>query len=77
MEMSLDRARIGQQTVILQIDTPPALKKRLKDFGLVPGTKVCCCYRSPGGKVTALEFRSVVVAVRTRELKNIRVRCMV
>jgi len=76
MEISLDNARLGQQTVVLQIDTPQALKKRLQDFGLVAGTKVCCAYRSPGKKVTALAFRGIVVAVRTKELKNIRVRCI-
>lgn len=76
MEKSLDQVKLGQQAVVLQIDTAQALKNRLKDFGFVCGTKVMCSYRSPGGKVTALSFRGIVVAVRTRELKNIYVRCI-
>lgn len=52
-----------------------SVKNRLRDFGLVPGTEVICRYRSPGGQVTALSFRSAVIAMRTRDLNKIRVWC--
>ena len=75
METTLDRIQPGKQAVITQMDIEPALKCRLRNFGLVLGTAVCCRYRSPGGQVSALAFRGTVVAMRTRDLRKIRVRC--
>lgn len=75
METSLDRIKPGGRAVVTMIGTDAALCKRLRDFGLVPGTKVTCRYRSPWGDVTALELRGSVLALRTTDLRKIRVRC--
>lgn len=75
METSLDQVRTGVRAVVTKIEVKAELERRLQDFGLVPGTLVCCRYRSPGGQVTALELRGAVVALRTRDLKRIGVRC--
>ena len=75
LETSLDCIQPGKRAVIKQMDMEQALQSRLQSFGLVPGTAVCCRYRSPGGQVSALAFRGTVVALRTRDLKKIRVRC--
>ena len=73
MEFSLDRLRVGQQGFVTEINTPNVLTDRLYAFGLVPGTQVYCRYRTPCGSVTALELRGSVVALRTRDMKNILV----
>lgn len=73
METNLRCIRPGEKAVVVEIDTEGLLKKRLRDFGFIPGTTVCNSYRSPGGKVTALEFRGTVMAMRTRDLEKIRV----
>lgn len=73
MEMELNRLPIGSTATVSRMETPPELSARLHSFGLTAGTPVQCCYRSPGGKVTALGFSGTVVAVRTRELRNITV----
>lgn len=75
MDISLDRLCLGREGVVTHIETDDTLKNRLRVFGMVPGTPVRCRYRAPGGSVTALEFRGTVVALRTRDLKNIRVQC--
>lgn len=75
METNLSCICPGARAVVMQIGTDARLKSRLRDFGLVPGTVVRCRYRTPGGSVTALEFRGTVVALRTRDLQKIRVRC--
>ena len=75
MEMSLDRLRLGQQGVVTCIDTDMALQRRLRAFGLVPGTSVSCRYRTPDGSVTALELRGTVLALRRRDIHHIWVRC--
>lgn len=75
MEISLKELSPGKRAVVTKIVTDAALTKRLRDFGMVPGTPVCCRYRSPGGHVTALALRGTVIALRTRDLVKIRVRC--
>ncbi len=71
----MDRLKLGQQGVVTKIDTQLHLKRRLADFGVVPGTWVSCRYRTPGGSVTALEFRGTVLALRTRDIRKIYVGC--
>ena len=71
--MGLDQMKLGVPAVVERIYSDEHTKKRLRDFGLVPGTRVVCRYRSPGGFVTALSFREMVLAMRTRDLKMIRV----
>ena len=75
METGLDQLRPGAVAVVTEINTDPVLKRRLHDFGMIPGTTVRCCYRCPWGKLTALELRGSVLALRTADLRKIRVRC--
>lgn len=74
METGLDVLKPGAKAVVVQINTEPSLKRRLYAFGLVPGTVVHCRYRCPWGHLTALELRGSVLALRTRDLRQIRVR---
>lgn len=74
METGLDVLRPGKRAVVIKVDTDPALRRRLRDFGLVPGTVVSCRCRCPWGTVTALELRGSVLALRTADLRKIRVR---
>ena len=71
MEITMDRLRIGDMAVVTKMDTDAPLGVRLRCFGMIPGTQVRCCYRSPGGFVTALECRGCVIALRTRDMKKI------
>lgn len=71
MEITLDRLSPGMGATVIHIGTKDALRRRLADFGLVPGTKVQCRYRSPHGDVTAIAFRGAVLALRTRDLGQI------
>ena len=74
--MGLDALRPGAEAVVEQINVTKDLYCRLADFGFIPGTRVRCCYRSPGGQVTAIRCRGSVIALRTRDLRAIRVRCL-
>ena len=73
MEIGLDRLPLGKQGRVICVDTDIHLKRRLRDFGFIPGTLVSGRYRTPDRSVTALEFRGTVVALRTRDMRNIRV----
>ena len=75
MEISLERLRIGQRGIVTCMDVGAAMQNRLQAYGLVPGTGVCCRYRTPDGSVTALELRGTVIALRRHDMRRIRVRC--
>lgn len=74
MVMHLDQTCFGAWGTVAAIDTSGTLKMRLRDFGLIPGTKVCRRYCSPGGSVAAIEMRGSVLALRSRDLHQIRVK---
>ena len=73
MEIGLHRLVPGAQAVVTRMEGEFSSRRRLEELGLVPGTMVRCCYRSPGGFVTALEFRGMVLALRTRDLRRVKV----
>jgi Fe2+ transport system protein FeoA len=74
MQITLDRLPVNIPALVIQIGCKKELTDRLQDFGLIPGTVVTACYRSPDRGVTALEFRDTVIALRTRDLKGVRVK---
>ena len=74
MECGMDQLQPGMQGVVVRMDTDVALTGKLRAFGLVPGTVVRCRYRCPWGDVTAIHLRGSVLALRTRDLRKIRVR---
>jgi ferrous iron transport protein A len=74
MQVGLDKLPTGIPATVVQIGCQEALRRRMGDFGLVPGTQVVARFRSPGGGVMALECRGTVLAMRTRDLKGVRVK---
>lgn len=74
MEMALSRLEPRQWATVTEMEVPGVLRRRLEDYGLVPGTRVILRYRSPRGDVSAVEVRGAVIALRTRDLESIRVR---
>ena len=73
MVCSLSELCPGDRGRVQQMDINEALKSRLGDFGFVPATMVSCDYVGPGRKVMAVGCRGCVIALRTRDLQNIRV----
>ena len=76
METSLDLLKPGRKGIVTAVCVDRSLRDRLRSFGLVPGTVVRCSYRNPWGDVTALNFRGSTLALRTKDLRKIRVRCV-
>lgn len=74
MQITLDRLPVNIPARVVQIGCQKELRDRLQDFGLVPGTVVTACYRSPDRGVIALEFRDTVIALRTHDVKGVRVK---
>ena len=76
MEAGLDSIHTGMRVVVMQVRGKPKLVKRFYRMGIKPGTVIYCRYRSPGGKVVALEFRDTALALRTKDLKIVRIACL-
>ncbi|MBQ8580361.1 MAG: ferrous iron transport protein A [Oscillospiraceae bacterium] len=74
MLVDLDTLRPGMRAVVTDMDCSEALRRRMADFALVPGTQVLCRCRSPRGDVMALQLRRTVVALRSSDARHIRVR---
>lgn len=74
MEIMLCDIRPGDRVIVTGISDKCRLKGRLREFGMVEETDVCCRYLSPGGSLAALELRGTVIAVRRKDLKGIRAR---
>lgn len=75
MDMALSDLGLDKWVTVVKVDGAEVLRNRLRAYGIVPGTRVCCRYRTPCGTVTALEARSGVVALRTGDMGSIRVVC--
>lgn len=75
MDITLDKLRPGQQVIVTDLGEDMYLKQRLMAYGMIPGTAVCCRYRTPDGSVTSLDCRGSVIALRTADMKRIWGRC--
>lgn len=73
MEITLDTILQDEEKTVTEILAEPDLSARLRDFGLIPGTKVICRYLSPGRHLLAIECRGAVLALRRRDAGGIRV----
>ena len=72
--MSLVEMFPGQCGVVTGISDQSALRRRLQDLGLIPGTVVECIGRSPLGDHTAYQIRRTVIALRKEDAGKVFVR---
>ena len=64
---SLNSLRVGQGPRVSHIEAEPAMRRRLLDIGLIPGTRVTCTAVSPAGDPAAYLIRGAVIALRGRD----------
>ena len=69
--MTLDQLPIGDTAAITFVGGEGALRRRLLDMGLIPGTQVTCQGRSPAGDPAAYLIRGAVVALRARDAASV------
>lgn len=51
--------------------TEGGIRRRLRDIGLIEGTRVCCLNRGPSGDPTAYLIRGAVIALRREDSTKI------
>lgn len=70
-ERTLNTLLAGERAVVKSVNINGAMKRRLFDLGLIPGTEVSCMLRSPLGDPVAFLIRGAIIALRTEDSSNI------
>lgn len=68
----LNALRVGESGVVAGVEGERAMRRRLFDLGLVPGTAVTCTAVSPAGDPAAYMIRGAVIAIRGRDAAGVR-----
>lgn len=68
----LNTLRVGESGVVAGVAGETAMRRRLFDLGLVPGTPVTCTAVSPAGDPAAYLIRGAVIALRGRDAAGVR-----
>ena len=71
MTQTLNTLPQGCAAVVSAVATPGAMRRRLLDIGLTPGTRVEALYRSCIGDPTAYLVRGSVIALRSADARTI------
>lgn len=68
---SLSGLRMGERARVAGVEADPAMRRRLLDMGLIPGTQVVCVAVSPAGDPRAYLIRGAVIALRGRDARGV------
>lgn len=68
---NLSQIEPGQLAVVKHLNTTGSMRKRLLDLGLTEQTEIRCLGRSPLGDPSAYLIRGAVIAIRSRDSRNI------
>ena len=71
--MKLDQLAIGEEAVVLTVGGEGALRCRLLDMGLIPGTKLSIKKRAPMGDPIELHLRGYLLTIRLEDAQKIEV----
>ncbi len=71
--MTLDKLKIGQKGIILNVKGEKALRCRLLDMGLIPKTEVTVIKVAPMGDPIELFVRGYELTIRTEDAQKIEV----
>lgn len=71
--MKLSELKIGQSSVISSVGGEKALRCRLLDMGLIPGTKVTLHKIAPMGDPIELSLRGYQLSIRKEDAEKIEV----
>ncbi len=69
--MTLDKLKIGSQDIIETVGGEGALRRRLLDMGLTPGTKVMMRKKAPMGDPIEIKLRGYELTLRLEDAEKI------
>ena len=62
---------VGERALICELNNPPALRRRLRDMGMIEGTTLECIGKSPSGDPSSYLVRGTVIAIRAIDAAEI------
>lgn len=68
---TLNEIMPGGFATVKEIITDGDMRRRLLDIGLIPGTRIECIGKSPGGDPKAFLIRGAVIAIRAEDAAEI------
>lgn len=71
--LTLDQLRAGRTATVRSLSCQGAIRYRLMDMGILPGTKIEVEMRSPLGDPTAYRVRGSVIAIRNAQARQIEI----
>ena len=63
----------GDTAVVRELRSSGGIHRRLRDIGLIPGTKVECLQKSPLGDPAAFLIRGAVIAIRHEDSSRVQI----
>lgn len=69
----LTSLKTGEMAIIKSLSADGGIRRRLRDLGMIEGTKVECVLKSPGGDPVAYNVRGAVIALRNEDSDSIMV----
>ncbi len=73
MEVKLSELRPGEEGVVVRVEGPPALRRRLMEMGVVRGTKIKMVRRAPLGDPIEYEVKGYNLSLRAGEADGVYV----
>jgi Fe2+ transport system protein FeoA len=72
--MLLSEIKKGQKAIVLRLDNPKKIKKRLENVGVTPGTKIVFIRKAPLGDPIEIKVRDFYLAIRLSDADKIWVK---
>ncbi len=69
--LSMAALKVGESGYVTQLSVQPAMERRLRDLGLVRGTRVTCLLKSPAGDPCAYLIRGALIALRRADAAGV------
>lgn len=69
----LSKLQEGQRGLVKEILLQDDMRRRVQEFGFIPGSRVECLRRAPAGSPVAYGVLDAVVALRRKDAGKIRV----
>ncbi len=69
--ISLDKAEMDTDVLVVKVSGEKAIKRRLMDMGLIPGTKIYVRKLAPLGDPMEIRVRGTEITLRKKDAVNV------
>jgi ferrous iron transport protein A len=69
--LTLDKLSLNKRGQVAGFRSEGEMRRRMIELGIIKGTEIECVGRSPSGDPSAYLVRGAVIAIRSKDAKNI------